>query len=174
MSSPPPGVAPPQGPTAQDTAQQIVSDVRSEVPRDINEIQRLPLPMLAMVVGGFCSIGLGFIFMIIGILWAAAAWGAYSFFLGGGAALGLVIVCTVITFLIDLILGIGLLYSYVTAKRGNWDKAMWMAIVVGIILLILGSYGGKIGGIIGLIGGVLIFIDPHLRGTGQTPPPPPQ
>jgi hypothetical protein len=148
-------------------------DVRSEVPRDINEIQRLPLPMLAMVVGGFCSIGLGFIFLIIGIVWATAAWGAYAHFFGAGAAFGIALMCTLLTFLVDLILGIGLLYSYVTAKRGDWNKAMWMAIIIGIILIILGSYGGKIGGIIGLIGGVMIFIDPHLRGMGQAPPPPP-
>ena len=133
--------------------------------------------MAVLVIGGFIAIGIGFIEMIWRIV-VVAATPEVSYFLVGSLAAGFAIICYLLTFFLAVVFAIGLLYAYVTAKRGNWYKAMWIGAICGFFLLFLGI-GGFFGGLCGLGGAALIYLDPNLRDLGrpgyqyQAPPPPP-
>jgi hypothetical protein len=172
---PAPGPAPqpaPVHPHGQpvESAERVVADVKSEVPKNLTEFERLPYPMMALVAGGFIAIGIGFLSLIVELVWRTSFLTYYGTFMAQ-------VICAVLSFVADLVLGIGLLYCYVTAKRGNWYRAMWLGFVIGILLLIFGNGGGRFGGIVGIIGAILIFIDPNIRHLGDpnfVRPPPPQ
>jgi len=183
--APPPTGPQPAQPSVTASAEHVVDDVKKEVPKNVSEFERLPLPMMAIVGGGFVAIGLGFLVMLVELVWTPFGFYYYENLVSR-------IICTMLRFAADIVLGIGLLYCYVLAKKGNWYRAMWMSFVIGVLLLIFGNGGGALGGIFGLIGGVLIFIDPNLRHLGEPgyvaptlvatpypppaygPPPPPQ
>ena len=155
---PNPPVAPPPSSQPVDTAEKVVSDVKKEVPKTITEFERLPHPLMAIVGGGFFAIGVGFLVLIANLLGINVGW--YH---------GIVsqIICSLLNFVADIVFGIGLLYCYVLAKRGNWYRAMWLCFIDAVLLLIFGNLGGQIGALIGLIGAVLIFLDENLRHLGQ-------
>jgi|GEM_PF-6170107 len=178
---PQPGPSPPPAPAPQyqpapaqqhvqpvQSAEKVVADVKSEVPKNLAEFEKLPYPLMALVAGGFFAIGIGFLFFLVDMFWRIP----YFYYFGGFLA----VIFAVLSFVADIILGIGLLYCYVLAKKGNWYRAMWLGFVIGILLIILGNNGGKFGGVIGIIGAILIFLDPNIRHLGDpnavTPPPP--
>ena len=126
--------------------------------------------MMAIVAGGFIALGIGFLSFIVELVWSST----YAFYYGTFADH---VVCAVLAFFADIVLGIGLLYCFVSAKSGNWYRAMWLGFIISIFLLVFGNGGGKLGGIFGIIGAFLIFLDPNIRHLGDpnfVPPPPPQ
>ena len=145
---PNPGVAPPPSSQPVEAAEKVVDDVKREVPKNLTEFERLPHSLMAIVGGGFIAIGVGFLVMIVNLIWVNFGW-------YGGIVSH--IICSILAFVADIVFGIGLLYCYVLAKKGNWYRAMWICFIDAIFLLIFGNLGGQIGALIGILGGVLIF-----------------
>lgn len=161
QQQPPYQAPPPQRQPGQETPGQIMDDVKQEMPKSVDEVARLPGYLMLPVIGGFCAIILGFVVMLLNILWWSSFW--------------IFPLWPVVQYvLVNIIFGIGLFYGYVITKRNNLDTGLLIVIVCSVILL-FGNGGGVFGGILGILGGVLIYLEKERRtqyGPGAPPLPP--
>lgn len=164
---PPPGQHYGPPPPRQGSPEQILGDVKREMPRSVEEVSRLPPYLMLPVIGGFCALLLGFIVMLLDVFYFFSFW------------FGLPLWPVVQFFVVNLIFGVGLLYGYVVTKRGDLDTGMLIVLVCSIILL-FGNGGGVLGGILGIIGAILIYLEKdrivraqYAYGPGAPPQPQP-
>jgi len=146
----------PSGEFRVPTPEEIARDVKSEVPRNINDIMKMPLHLALLVVGGAVGLLIGFLEMVLRILLSPILWKPFVLILYALAG-----------FIFSAIFSIMLFYSYVQAKR-NMKNGFFWAVVVSLLMLVfcsaLGFISGVIGALLGLTACLLMFIDLNNRG----------
>jgi hypothetical protein len=116
------------------------------------------------VIGGFCAILLGLLVALVSMFWWAATW-----FFGPAFFIWPLIQWIIV----NLIFGVGLLYGYVVSKHGDLDKGFIIVLICSIILF-FGNWAGQLGGLLGIIGAILIWMEKdNLRRAQQAYAPPP-
>ncbi len=130
---------PPRGRGFEAQTRATIDKVSREVPKSIEELEKLPPYLILIVLGGFCAIGLGILVFIFDIL--------------GNPGKSLQ---HIVQLLICLIFGFLLLWTYTQVRRAP-KTAYVLGFVFGIILL-FGNLGGVIGGVLGLIGAIILFL----------------
>ena len=121
------------------TTRDTIDKVSREVPRSLDEIERLPAYSALIVVGGLVAIGLGVLVFILNILDLPRNFAVH---------LGQLIVSMVFGFL--------LLWIYTQIKQ-NPQTSYILGIVFSIVLF-FGNLGGVIGGVMGLIGSLILLL----------------
>ena len=116
-----------------------IGKVSREVPKSIEELEKLPPYLILIVLGGFCAICLGILVFIFDIL------GNPGKFLQHIAQL-----------LICLIFGFLLLWTYTQVRRA--PKTAYVLGFVFSIILFFSNLGGVIGGVLGIIGALILFL----------------
>lgn len=108
---------------------ELIEDIWRDSPKSIDELERLSLHSILLVLAGYISIGIGSLHFLLTIIERFEAIKVFQLF-------------------IDLIFGFILLLSY---YRLDSDKKRW-SILAGIFSLILIGLGGIVGGLAGLVG----------------------
>ena len=116
-----------------------IDQVRRELPRSVEDMERLPIYSILFIVGGFCAIGLGFLVFLVSL---ANPRGNF--------------ILNIAQLLVCLIFGFMLLWNYTQVKKAP-RTAFVLGLVFGIILW-FGGYGGVIGGLLGVIGAIILLI----------------
>lgn len=116
-----------------------IDKVSREVPKSIDELEKLPIYLILFVLGGFCAIGLGILVFLLNIVGMPKKF-----------------VLHIVQLLICLIFGFLLLWTYTQVRRAP-KTAYVLGFVFGIILL-FSNWGGVIGGVLGLIGALILFL----------------
>jgi len=131
-----------------------LNGIMKEVPMSVRELEKLPLYLMLIVVGGGMAVLLGIVIGVIEIAMAVALlrW-------VGEGPLHL-IVC--------LVMGALLIFSFVICKRDLFTGSI-LAGISGIVLVIAGGIAGLIGGLFGVFGAFIAF----LKYTEQHVPVPP-
>jgi hypothetical protein len=114
-----------------------------EVPTSVRELEKLPMYLMLIVLGGGIAVLLGVVFGIIEIAMSVALlkW------VGEGTVH--LIVC--------LVMGALLIFSFVICKRDLFTGSI-LAGISGLVLIIAGGIAGLIGGLFGVLGAFLAFI----------------
>ncbi len=116
-----------------------IDQVSKEVPKSIKELEKLPIYLILFVVGGFCAMGLGILVFLFKIVDTPKG------FLGH-----------IIQLVICLVFGFMLLWTYTQVRRT--PKTAYVLGFVFSIILFFGNEGGFIGGVLGFIGALMLFL----------------
>jgi hypothetical protein len=116
-----------------------IDQVSKEVPKSLEELEKLPIYLVLFVVGGFGAMGLGILVFLINIVSVPRAF-----------------VIHVVQLIISVVFGFLLLWTYTQVRRAP-KTAYVLGFVFGIILL-FGNIGSVIGGILGIIGALILFL----------------
>lgn len=116
-----------------------IDKVSREVPKSLDELEKLPIYLILFVLGGFCAIGLGILAFLLSII---------------GMPKNFIV--HIVQLLICLIFGFLLLWTYTQVRRAP-KMAYVLGFVFGIILL-FSNWGGFIGGVLGILGALILFL----------------
>ncbi len=116
----------------------IIEELIDECPKSTQDLEKLPLYSILLVLGGYIALGIGSLHFVITML------KDFDFY-------------AVFHLLTNLLFGFGLLISYHRIKREIKRWAL-VAIVFSLALIALGGVVGGLAGLIGIFGGVLALL----------------
>ncbi|MFW6048293.1 MAG: hypothetical protein ACOC87_03250 [Candidatus Natronoplasma sp.] len=116
----------------------LIEDIWEDSPKSIEELEKLSLYSILLVLGGYISIGIGTLHFLLTMIEKFE----YT---------------RIFYFIINLIFGFGLLLSYhrINVKTKKWAL---LGSIFSLILIGLGGIVGGLAGIIGLLGAILAIL----------------
>ncbi len=117
---------------------EIIEEIWGDTPKSFDELERLPLYSILIVIAGYISIGIGTLHFLLRII---------EHFRPN----------EVFYFIINVIFGFALLLSF---YRIESDKKRWsiLTFIFAIVLIALGGIVGALAGFVAFLGGILAFL----------------
>lgn len=124
----------------------LIKDIWKDCPKSIEELEKLSLYSILLVLGGYISIGIGSLHFLLTTM------EKFQF-------------TRIFYFIINLIFGFGLLLSYhrIKVKTKKWAI---VGSVFSLVLIALGGIVGALAGIVSLLGAILAILATYDKNFG--------